>query len=404
MAEARTFWNRLNILGLLFFIGISGLVYAGFFYPDPTIFAIHWSPKLVSWGIRIFFPSLIIALMLLYRAVYLGKIRLQSLFFLAFLGCFGLLLAYPLADYLYAKSGANRLQTFHAYLQLNPPNIEVKDSTAFTLFYLGGSTTEFKDQAGRDWPTLVEKKLHENARFQAIRCYNCGKQWYTTQHILINYIENLRKFKPDILLVMENINDLLHNADFSRFSSGPFREDYGTFLGPLARLMKYGSLSEFVLEMSRSLWYRAEPEYIETNHFPGIVSYERNLRTLITLAKSDGTRVILMTQPNIYKDEMTREELAALFMLNKEAIGNGKRWTYKTARTGIRAYNDKIREIAASEGLDLIDLEKMVPQTLEYFYDDVHYRSKTYDLIATDLAAALQPILAEFDRFEKTRP
>ena len=45
-------------------------------------------------------------------------------------------------------------------------------------------------------------------------------------------------------------------------------------------------------------------------------------------------------------------------------------------------YNRKVRKIAAQRNLLLIDLEKQVPKTLDYFWDDVHYSQKTYDLIA----------------------
>ena len=73
-------------------------------------------------------------------------------------------------------------------------------------------------------------------------------------------------------------------------------------------------------------------------------------------------------------------------MINKEAIGNGNKWSYKTALSGIRQYNDEIRKISKEEDVYLIDLEAAVPKSLEYFYDDVHYQTKTFDLIATKIA------------------
>ena len=148
-----------------------------------------------------------------------------------------------------------------------------------------------------------------------------------------------------------------------------------------------------ILEAIRSLWYQPVITEIDTSYFPGLDSFERNLKTLIRLAKENHTEVVLMTQPNIYKDSESSEELKALTMLNREAIGNGKKWSYKTALTGLRQYNDEIRQIAKEENVHLIDLESMIPKNLEYFYDDVHYRSKTYDLIASKLAGKLADII-----------
>jgi lysophospholipase L1-like esterase len=305
-------------------------------------------------------------------------------------------LIYPFVNYFYNGSSeekSNRLDDFHAYLQINPPALKNLDSNKFNIFCLGGSTTEYKDSLGRDWPGLVEKKLNNKLQYEHVELFNYGKAWYSTQHILINYILNLKQYKPNAIIVMENINDLLQNADFSWLSKGKFRDDYGNFLGPMTRILKYGDFATFITKEIKGMWYQSKTAYVETNKFPGLKSFERNLNILISLAKEDSTKIILMTQPNIYKDSMNVNERNALHMLDNEAIGNGKKWTYKTALIGIRQYNQKIREIAFSRNIPLIDLDKIVPKNLEYFYDDVHYNYKTYDLIAAYIAQELENIL-----------
>jgi lysophospholipase L1-like esterase len=285
------------------------------------------------------------------------------------------------------------LDKYHTFLQLNPPIPSDVDTNYFNIFCLGGSTTEFRDSRGRDWPGLTQKLIREKYNIDSIRFYNLGKQWYTTQHTLINYIQNLRKFKPDVIIVMHNINDLLINADFSRFSNGNFREDYGHFLGPEALMIKYGSLAEFIFNNLKLLWYGPEPVDIKTDKFPGLVSFRNNLKTLTELARNSDTKIIFMTQPNIYKQKMNSEELQSLNMLNREAIGDGIRWTYETALSGIKKYNDTIRELSNELNVPLVDLEKVVPKSLDYFYDDVHYTDKTYDLISSYLSDELLKVI-----------
>ncbi len=303
------------------------------------------------------------------------------------------LLFFLVSDLAYNHSKEQKLKEFHTYLQLNPPLVGGYDKDRFNVICLGGSTTEFKDSLKRDWPSMVETVLRDKYRFSNIKFYNVGRQWYSSQHILIHYIQNVRKFKPQAVIVMENINDLLHNADFSRFSASGFREDYGNFLGPLAKVIKFGSFSQLLIEVLRSIWYQKAPEEVVTDRFPGLEPYERNIRTLIALARQDGTMVILMTQPNIYKEAMSPGEMRALHMLNTEAIGNGRKWAYRTALSGIRQYNDRMRAIAASENVPLVDLENAVPKSLEYFSDDVHYKKPAYDLIADVLSEQLARIL-----------
>ena len=125
-----------------------------------------------------------------------------------------------------------------------------------------------------------------------------------------------------------------------------------------------------------------------------MVSFERNLRTLIDLAQLDGTKTILMTQPTLLKDDMVEEEIACLGMLHFEAVSWDKEWSLSSARRGMDEYNNLTRRIAESEdGVYLIDLEKAIPKTLDYLYDEVHYTDKAFDLVAscvTDRIAEMQ--------------
>lgn len=392
--EIKMLFRPLNLLVLTILISASLYIYYGFFFVDTTIYYLYWATAHLYKVIYYLFPILTIALVLLYLLVYLKKIQISSVILMIVTFFILLLLLFPFADYFYRKELSENSSNYHSYLQINPPVVNEIDSAKLNIFCLGGSTTEFRDKKNRDWPGLLEEELLKKDGFSKVKVHNLGKQWYSSQHILINYILNLRQHKPDVIIVMENINDMLHNADFSWLSNGEFRDDYGNFLGPLTRLIKFGGFSEFLLKTINGLWYQDKPVEIEANEFPGLKAFERNLNTIITLAREDDTKVILMTQPNLYKDTMSVEEISSLGMIHGEAVGNGKKWAYSTGRNGMRLYNDKIREIAnTNDGVDLIDLELQVPKTLDYFYDDVHYTSKAYDIIAPYIAEKLKLIL-----------
>lgn len=389
MKQNKKFLNIKNSIIIIIYLIISGYIYLGFFYPDEIFIKANPLFNLVSIAIKVIFPVLILLGIFLYKSIFLQKIKLSSVVLLFISLLFVLLLIYPIGEYLYKKRYRMNLDKYHTFLQLSPDLPGSVSEKKFNIFCLGGSTTEFKDKQGRDWPSLTQKLLNQKLGVDSIRIYNLGKQWYTTQHTLINYQQNLRKLKPDVIIIMHNINDLLLNADFSRFSNGKFREDYGHFLGPEALMIKYGSLAEFIFNNLKLLWYRSEPVNIKTDKFPGLISFRNNFKIISELARNSNTKIIFMTQPNIYKENMTREELQSLTMLNKEAIGDGIKWTYETAFAGIKKYNDTIRELSSELNIPLIDLEKVVPKSLEYFYDDVHYTDKTYDIISEYLADEL---------------
>jgi lysophospholipase L1-like esterase len=385
-----SFFSPFNIIGIVAFIAISAYIYAGFYFPDPTIFSITWMPGLILLAIKILFPIVIITVVTLYYLLYQKKIKIGHVVLLVFAAVFMLLLIYPAADYLYGRAISKNINEYNVYLQLNPQTHTGISGNSFNIFCLGGSTTEFKDPGGRDWPAMLEKELRLKYNNKNIKVYNFGKQWYTTQHILINYTQNLRKYKPNMIIVMENINDLLHNADFSNFSNGSFREDYGNFMGPVTRMIKHKSFAEHLFFVVKHLWYGNIFKPVDTDKFPGLQSFQRNLTTLSQLSKVDSIPMVIMTQPNIYKDKMSKKELLQLEMLNMEAAGNGKKWTYNTALNGLRQYNNEIREVASSENIHLIDLEKIIPKNTHYFYDDVHYKADTYDLITKTISQDLE--------------
>jgi lysophospholipase L1-like esterase len=385
---------------LLWLAGILGIavlvfVWIGFWFPDP-FFMSRLAPRsgVLLWTLRIGIPAATLLMVWTVRRMRSGRISASGpLLLLAVTVVLGLVL-YPLADWRYHESMQARRRTLgmHAFLQLAPLPLsgDFKPSEgSFRIFCLGGSTTELPDSTGRDWPSRVEERLRNQTGRPDVSVINCGRQWYTTLHMLVRYQTALKPLKPDVIVVMETINDLLLNADFSYFSGGPFSPDYGHFYGPISGPTFHKSLLFSGLGMIRRLWYFPERSVVETDSFPGLESYRRNLESLIDLARLDGARVVFMTQPNLFHENMTSEEKKALIMVNVEAVGPDRQWSVATAKSGFAQYKQALMETAASRGVPVLDLEAAVPKTLEYFKDDVHYRYPAYDLVADAVAGFL---------------
>ncbi|MFZ3045362.1 MAG: SGNH/GDSL hydrolase family protein [Desulfatirhabdiaceae bacterium] len=375
----------------------TGYLYAGFFYTDP--YAIRSMGRLsylaMLWGTRIGIPVASLVMLVLYIGIRKNRISGVNIGVMAVSACFAVLIAYPVMSWLYHRSssiGENALQ-YHPYLQLTPENFVPRHDASpgnIVVMCLGGSTTEFRDSAGKDWPGRVEYLLRQHYSNPSIYVYNVGRQWYSTQHILIHYAANLRRFKPDVIIVMEAINDLLHNADFSYLSFRPFRPDYGHFYGPMKRIMTRKTFEASLVAKLHSFWWHTPRQILDQTDFPGLASFQQNLNTLIDLAHLDKTGVIMMTQPNLYKDVMTDQEIARLDMLNYEAIGERYQWSLKSAAKGMSDHNTLIRKIAGDRGAALIDLEKEIPKTLDFFYDDVHYRDIAFDRVAETVVNGIE--------------
>jgi lysophospholipase L1-like esterase len=379
---------------LLILLGLAGIavLYVGFYYPDP--FAVErWGrlSRLLLTAIRIGIPGIVIGILILIHLVKIKKVQIANAALLFGSLILAVIIAYPFANarFKHWLDIRQKRDLFHPYLQLAPQKFEDADDPAdFKIVCLGGSTTEFLDSQNRGWPDRVEEQLCKTVG-KRVRVWNQGRQWYTTQHSLINYETNLRHHRPNVLIVMHTINDLLHNADFCYFSFAPFREDYSHFYGPLSRILTNPTLLGTVGDFVRMFWYHTPREVVEQTEFPGLVPFKRNLNTLIDLAEKDGVTVILMTQPNLYKADISEKERSRLAMLNSEAIGEHKKWSYNSAFVGFQKYTEAVKEVAAERNVILIDLERAVPKTLEYFDDDVHYEDITFDLVANTIVAEI---------------
>jgi len=377
---------------LLCFLSVSVYIYIGFYFPDPFISLKRpFASRIIVLGTRFLFPVVFGAICLAYYQIKKGKMKPSDIFLMISGVILACLLLYPVADHFYhIRTGkALSLHGYHPYLQLSPLPVSDADRSrehGISIFCLGGSTTEFRDDTGAGWPQRLETILGNESNSPDISVSNMGRQWYTTLHTLINYETNLRKYRPDVVIVMHAINDLLHNADFSYFSHGEFREDYGHFSGPVHRMLRHKSLIHFILENIGYFWYHEPRRTVEQTEFPGEGPFRRYIETLIDLADQDGTKVILMTQPSLYSAHIDDETKEHLYMLRNEAIGPSEKWSYDSVLRGFERYNAIIRDIARDRGVLLVDLEQQVPKNLDYLWDDVHYTKEGFDLVADVIA------------------
>jgi hypothetical protein len=237
---------------------------------------------------------------------------------------------------------------------------------------------------------MLSEQVSAKLYGRPVELINGATEWYTTAHSLIHYQLNLDTIEADIIIIMHAINDLLTNADFSYYSSGAFRADYGHFHGPLQRILyRRDEPLQVLNDFLRAAWYHQPRTIIETGQFPGKDAYRRNMERLIAHAVRRGSLVVLLTQPFLYRSSLSEEEFQHLYMVRREAIGPHKQWSLETALSGMEQYNEELRKVGSEGTVHVFDLEKTLPKTLEFFQDDVHYTDKAHTLIASELGRYL---------------
>ena len=383
-------FGLLDYLTIVLICSAGILLFQGFLRPDPYYLQKGLVARALLWGFRIGIPAVTIAAVLIYIGIRRGKIPAAGVALVGLSALFAFLIGYPPAQYFYERSYVSQIEKFHPYLQLKPHDLPAEiPAERFLVMCLGGSTTEFSDPEGGGWPGRLQKLLPQSVNGRPLKVVNMGRQWYTTQHTLINYELNLRQAKPDVIVLMQSVNDMLANADFSYISHESFRGDYGHFYGPVNRIIDRKSLIGFLGDMIGGLRNYSPREIVITKDFPGLKAYERNLRTMLDFAKLDGTKIVFVSEPYLFKEQMLPEEQASLVLTNYEGVGAKKQWSPATGKYGMDAYNGKMRQLAQEASMPFIDLEAAIPKTLEYFYDDVHHRVPTFDLVAAEIAKGL---------------
>ena len=330
-----------------------------------------------------------------------------------------------------ASSRAHSIDEFHPFLQnrlpANDPLLHVnahgfrgdeiasrKPPNTFRVFILGGSTVLSRDVAfEKSHARILEKLLNARHGGMRIEVLNGGDDWHTSEHSLIKYLFNIKDFDPDLIIVWHGINDLHRSFAPPEFASPPVRADYSHFYGPISRMVfNHFDRSPPVVNLESvdcraisdrllSLFFsdltahkeRRGPctQRIEITSFPSLGAFRRNMASLVTAARSDGVRVVIASQPFLYREGLDADELASLWMAQQFCRVEGYKCpSVRSMASGMKQFNEATRAVAMHAVVPFVDLAARVPQSKKYLRDDCHYTEEGNDLVAHVLFDSLE--------------
>jgi len=288
---------------------------------------------------------------------------------------------------------------------------EFTTQDCYRILAVGGSTTEcsYLDQP-ETWTHLVQETLNRITWSQKIWVGNAGLSGTTTRHHLVamQYLP-LREMKINAVILLIGINDLSvrlsHDKDYDpNFLEKPEVKKellYRTFSGT------YHLYPEDPFYKRTALWQilRQAKQMMSTEHIededgriyitwrehrrsasemrdalPDLSSaleeYARNINMIIDIAQEKSVRLILMTQPTMWRAGLP-QDLDALLWLG--GIGDfqkesGKPYYSVTAlEKAMKAYNDTLLRVCRERGLECLDLASLLEKDTTVFYDDAHF-------------------------------
>jgi lysophospholipase L1-like esterase len=278
-----------------------------------------------------------------------------------------------------------------------------------TIVFLGGSTTEctYVDEQAR-FPYLVGRLIEQETHLK-VNSYNAGRSGNNTLHslnVLLNKVVNL---KPDIVVMMHNINDLAilmyektyWNTNPSRspiIEKKPNFKTVGKDLEQtfhLVRDLTFPNLSHAIKKMfsfgrkSRGDEFKeVRGRKITINQDLVVREFSLNLQTFINICRARGIIPVLMTQPSRLTDHP--DPLIKRLMHNLET---SQGITYAEFKGAFDRLNQTIREVGAKNHLLVIDLAQEIPPVKENICDVAHLNDRGSRLVAARIAADLTPVI-----------
>jgi hypothetical protein len=253
---------------------------------------------------------------------------------------------------------------------------------------------------------LLEKRLKSEYPALKIEVQNVAAEWHTSQHDLIKLMFDAREFSPDLVIMFHGINDLIRSFGENVFSEGPYRQDYRHYFGAATNLARPGRTAMNFFNTAGGHWcsdfrfqqvriagpegnglngmltmFFPKSQAVEFTDWQSLPAFERNEREFVRIARQSGMEVMLATQPSLFRTDLSKADQEVLIFA-KTHQSQGKHASLDSMVAGMQKFNDVTRKIAKDEPIAFVDLEKEVPKTTEYVYDDVHFTRRGNERVA----------------------
>jgi lysophospholipase L1-like esterase len=290
-----------------------------------------------------------------------------------------------------------------------PPLAIPKERSEFRVFLVGGSTTECMFIDDSRSPERVLQDLLQNCMpGHRVRVYNAGVSGARSYDHVAIVAHRIAQLEPDLIVVFAGANDqraAILNSDYLLpHRDRPGNHSFFLLLGFAATEFQVPRLLHAVLHRLTGLSERERLEQIPfTTPFrkmvelsrgkpisdkaprTDVIPFGRNLATLAGITKAQGAQMLFVTQASTW---------------NSQIDPNAVRWHWLNYVDGtvyredlmdraLEAYNEEMRRVAVAQGVPVLEVAHLIPKSLEYFYDDMHFNPKGVALYASLVARCL---------------
>ncbi len=283
---------------------------------------------------------------------------------------------------------------------------EFRPDQTYRILAIGGSTTECFDLAlEATWPYLVQTIVRRRTG-QKIWVGNVGLSGLNTRdHVLqVKYLlTQYPRINAAIFLIGINdlslrlMRDFRYNPNFLSSRAGlrhQVRHAFKVRPRSWEPFPKNLALYQALRRLKHTLWppkpptddptprwrrHRREAKVFRSK-LPDLKSalaeYARNIKQIIALCRARHVRPIFLTQPTMWKDKMPPAEVRLLWLGGVgeyQAKPGAEYYTTGALARGMARYNQTLIRVCREQGVEYIDVARLIKKNLTNFSDACHY-------------------------------
>lgn len=276
------------------------------------------------------------------------------------------------------------------------PEITVpKPEGVYRIFAIGESSTfGWKGVASHEeaWPALLEKKLGVLYPLRTIEVINAGVPGYTSVEQRVNFMLRISRLQPDAIVIYHGNNDI----NWSWVPEVETKLIYGReLMQPVSGLWNSIVNHSYVYLELRSMLNKLTTSSNPKQDAPDsdvLNMLKDNLGRLINDARAINVEVAIATFAHALDEKGVPGKFSDYEKeLGVPAVG---KWFDNLSPQGVRGsfpiYNQNVRELAAAEGVPLLDLAAKIPATPDYHTDWCHLTARGHDAVAGHWVSVIQ--------------
>ena len=297
---------------------------------------------------------------------------------------------------------------------------EIKPENQIRILCLGASTTEQTTQETADsWCGILGEELKRRFPKHADRLQTMafGVSGHRAQDSAFWLSKHIDLIKPDIVITLLGVNDLAWSGGESYQYQGleagfaqrddNFKQQCKTHSQLCRRLLGVKKLIETQLALDNGKvveWhsdnmpklqarFRSYPEAEVISRNPDPFNEFRDASNWIaSFLKKQNIKHVMLGQPVLWQTTMPDDAAEKLWFSvstkNGPVRASGRWLEQEMAR-----YNNTQQSIASENGDHYIDLDSLIPKTLDYYFDDCHFTDEGSREVSMNLLPVLSNII-----------